>query len=360
MDGVSLSGKAVGQPIRRVDGVAKVTGRARYAGDVELPGMLFGRSLRSPHPSARVVSIDVGKAKGLPGVHTVLTGADVPDTRYGRMCKDIPVLAKGVVRFVGEKVAAVAADTVEIAEAALELIDVEYAALPAVFSAEEAMQPTAPVIHAEMVEVPPGAAARIHGDLSMYPPIPNVISQLRVRHGDVASALAHAHKIFEHRFAVPSVHQGYIEPHTCLVAIGADGLVDVWVANKGPHIARAHMAAAIGVPEDRIRFNPVVIGGDFGGKGSLMDTLLCYYLARAASRPVKMVMNSFEEMTAANSAPFRQHHLAHRGRPRREASRHRGAGSLQCRRLCRVCARANSAWGLWRARWRLSRAQLRN
>lgn len=300
MDGASLSGKAVGQPIQRVDGVAKVTGRARYAGDVELPGMLFGRSLRSPHPSARIVSIDVGKATGLPGVRAVLTGADVPDTRYGRMCKDIPGLAKGVVRFVGEKVAAVAADTIETAEAALELIDVEYEELPAVFSAEEAMQPTAPVIHAEMVEVSPGAAARIHGELGMYPPIPNVISQLRVRHGDGASALAGAHKVFEHRFAVPSVHQGYIEPHTCLVAIGADGLVDVWVANKGPHIARAHMAAAIGVPEDRIRFNPVVIGGDFGGKGSLMDTLLCYYLARAASRPVKMVMNSFEEMTAAN------------------------------------------------------------
>jgi CO/xanthine dehydrogenase Mo-binding subunit len=300
MDGASLSGKAVGQPIKRVDGLAKVTGRARYAGDVELPGMLFGRSLRSPHPSARIVSIDVRRAKALPGVRAVLTGADVPDTRYGRMCKDIPVLAKGVARFVGEKVAAVAADTVEIAEAALELIDVDYAELPAVFSAEEAMQPTSPVIHMETVEVLPGAAAGIHGELGMYPPIPNVISQLRVRHGDVASAFATAHRIFEHRFTVPSVHQGYIEPHTCLVSIGADELVDVWVANKGPHIARAHMAAAIGLPENRIRFNPVVIGGDFGGKGSLMDTLLCYYLARAAGRPVKMAMNSFEELTAGN------------------------------------------------------------
>jgi CO/xanthine dehydrogenase Mo-binding subunit len=300
MDGASLSGKAVGQPIKRVDGVAKVTGRARYAGDVELPGMLFGRSLRSPHPSARIVSIDVRRATALPGVHAVMTGADVPDTRYGRMCKDIPVLAKGVVRFVGEKVAAVAADTVEIAEAALELIDVNYAELPAVFSAEEAMQPTAPAIHAETVEVFPGAAAGIHGELSMYPPIPNVISQLTVQHGDVASAFATAHKIFEHSFAIPSVHQGYIEPHTCLVSIGADGLVDVWVANKGPHIARAHMATATGVPENRIRFNTVAIGGDFGGKGSLMDTLLCYYLARAAGRPVKMVMNSFEELTAGN------------------------------------------------------------
>jgi CO/xanthine dehydrogenase Mo-binding subunit len=295
-----LSGKAVGQPIMRVDGIGKVTGRARYTGDVDLPGMLFGRCLRSPYPSARILSIDVGKAKARSGVRSVLTGADVPDTRYGRMCKDIPVLAKGVVRFVGEKVAAVAADTLEIAEAALELIDVEYAELPAVFSAEEAMRPTAPVIHPETVEFAPGATSTIHGDLSMYPAIPNVISRLQVRHGDVASALAGAYRIFEHRFAVPAVHQGYIEPHTCLVAIGPDGLVDVWVANKGPYIARSHMAAAIGVQEDRIRFNPVAIGGDFGGKGSLMDTLVCYYLARSARRPVRMAMNSFEELTAGN------------------------------------------------------------
>ena len=109
------------------------------------------------------------------------------------------------------------------------------------------MRPTAPVIHPEAVEILPGAATRSHGELRMYPPIPNVISQFRVRHGDVARAFATAHKIFEHRFAVPTVHQGYIEPHTCLVSIGADGLVDVWIANKGPHIARAHMAGAIGV-----------------------------------------------------------------------------------------------------------------
>ena len=129
MEATRLSGKAVGQPIQRVDGVANVIGRARYAGDVELPGMLFGRCLRSPHASARIASIDARRAKALPGVHAVLTGADVPDTRYGRMCKDIPLLAMGVTRFVGEKVAAVAADTVEIAEAALELMDVEYAEL---------------------------------------------------------------------------------------------------------------------------------------------------------------------------------------------------------------------------------------
>jgi CO/xanthine dehydrogenase Mo-binding subunit len=300
MSATSLTGKAIGQAVRRIDGVAKVTGRTRYAGDVDVPGMIFGRCLRSPHPSARIVAIDVRRAKALPGVHAVLTGVDVPATRYGRMCKDVPTLAQGLVRFVGEKVAAVAAESIEIAEAALELIDVEYAELPAVFSAEDAMRPGAPVIHPEAVEVFSGAPVGIHGELSMYPPIPNVISQLKVHHGDIAGAFASAHKVFEHRFAVPSVHQGYIEPHTCLISIGADGMVDLWVANKGPHIARAHVAAATGVSEDRIRFNPVAIGGDFGGKGSLMDTLLCYYLTRAARRPVKMVMNSFEELTAAN------------------------------------------------------------
>jgi len=292
--------KVVGQPVKRVDGIAKVTGRAVYAGDVEVPGMIFGRCLRSPHPSARIVSIDVRRARALSGVQAVLTGADVPDARYGRMCKDIPILAKDVARFVGDKVAAVAADSVAIAETALELIDVAYEELPAVFSAEHAIRQGAPVVHREPVEVFPNAAVGIHGELRMYPPIPNVISQLIVKHGDVAGALAGAHKVFAHSFAVPSVHQGYIEPHTCLVAVGADGLIDLWIANKGPHIARAHMAATIGVPESRIRFNPVTIGGDFGGKGSLMDALLCYYLALASRRPVKMVMNSFEELTAAN------------------------------------------------------------
>ncbi|HXQ51226.1 MAG TPA: xanthine dehydrogenase family protein molybdopterin-binding subunit [Stellaceae bacterium] len=277
-----------------------MTGRARYAGDFDVPGMIFGRCLRSPYPSARIVSIDARRAKALPGVHAVLTGADVPDVRYGRLCKDILILAKGVARFVGEKVAAVAAESVEIAEAAVELIDVEYEELPAVFDAEDAMRPGAPLLHPETVELMPGAVAGGHGELRMYPPIPNVISQLTLRHGDAATALAGAHDVFEHSFTVPPVHQGYIEPHTCLVSIGADGLVDLWVANKGPHIARAHMAATVGVPESRLRFNPVTIGGDFGGKGSLMDTLLCYYLALATRRPVKMVMTSFEELTAAN------------------------------------------------------------
>ena len=110
MAAASRTGTAVGRPVKRVDGVAKVTGRARYSGDFDVPGAVVGRCLRSPHPSARIVSIDTRQAKALPGVRAVLTGADVPDVRYGRLCRDYPVLAQGVVRFVGEKVAAVAAD----------------------------------------------------------------------------------------------------------------------------------------------------------------------------------------------------------------------------------------------------------
>ena len=297
---VSRTGTAIGQRVRRRDGADKVTGRARYAGDLALPGTLFAKCLRSPYPSARIVSLDVAQAKALPGVHAVLTGADVPDIRYGRMCKDVPVLARNVVRFVGDKVAAVAAQSAEIAEAALALIDVEYEELPAVFTAREAMQGGAPLVHPEPVQVLPGAAAGIHGELRMFPQIPNVISQLVVQHGDVAAALARAHKVFEHRFTIPSVHQGYLEPHSCVVSVGADGIVDLWVANKGPHVARTLLGPAIGVPENRIRFNPVMIGGDFGGKGSLMDTVLCYHLALAARRPVKMVMTYTEELTAGN------------------------------------------------------------
>jgi CO/xanthine dehydrogenase Mo-binding subunit len=281
----SRTGKAIGHPVKRVDGVAKVTGRARYTSDFDVPGMIFGRCLRSPYPSARIVSIDARKAKALPGVHAVLTGADVPDTRHGRLCRDVPILAKGVVRFVGDRVAAVAADSIDIVETALELIEVEYEALPAVFTAEEAMRPGAPILHTEKVEVGTGAVGGHHAELRMYPPIPNVISHLTLGHGDAANALAGADRMFEHSFTVPAVHQGYIEPHSCVVSVGADGIVDIWAANKGPHIARAQMAPAIGVPENRLRFNPVYIGGDFGGKGSLMDTVLCYYLALAARRP---------------------------------------------------------------------------
>ncbi|MPZ41523.1 MAG: molybdopterin-dependent oxidoreductase [Rhizobiales bacterium] len=289
----------VGKAVERLDGPDKVTGRARYTADVFLPGMLIGRCLRSPYASARIVSIDTSKAKRVPGVFAILTGADVAGYRYGRVCRDIPILAQGVVRFVGEKVAAVAAETAEAADTALSLIRVEYEELPFVVDVHAALRDDAHRVHDQPPKVV-GARLRNPGDLKMYPPLPNVISQLTLRHGNPAEAFAQADHQFQHTFNIPSVHQGYIEPHSCLIAASDDGDVDVWMSNKAPHGARAALAEALSIPKEKITLNPVFIGGDFGGKGGLMDAPLCYHLALHARRPVKMVMNSFEELTAAN------------------------------------------------------------
>jgi len=295
-----LSGKAIGVAVERLDGAAKVTGGARYTADFDLPGMLFGKCLRSPYANARILSIDTRRARALPGVHAVLTAVDVPDQRWGRYCKDIPILPQDHVRFIGEKVAAVAAESGEIAEAALDLIEVEYDERPAVFDAIEAMREGAPLVHEGPAELAQGGWDQgLHGTLRMYPPVPNVISELRVERGNIEGAFASG-RAFQHDFFVPAVHQGYLEPHSCMVAVAEDGAVDIWASNKSPHLARLQMAELTGLPPDRVRFNTVMIGGDFGGKGSLMDTALCFHLAKRARRPVRMVMTYLEELTAAN------------------------------------------------------------
>src|SRR5262249_30368091 len=154
---------AVGRSLSRVDGFAKVTGQARYTGDLHLPETLIGRCLRSPYPSARIISINATKARRLHGVHTVLTGSDVPEIRYGRACLGVPILARDVVRFVGEKVAAVAADTSEIAEEALSLIDVQYEELPAVFDVMEALSDAAPRVHDGSAKIVTAVSFGVHG-----------------------------------------------------------------------------------------------------------------------------------------------------------------------------------------------------
>jgi CO/xanthine dehydrogenase Mo-binding subunit len=287
-----VNSPAIGRPVGHVEGPLKVTGRARYTADLALPGMLAGKCLRSPFPSARIVSIDTSRAQALPGVHAVLTGADLPDRRIGRNIQDSYPLARDRVRFIGEKVAAVAADSAEIAEEALLLIDVEYDELPAVFDPIEAMRADAPLVHDD-----PRAYAGVAADT---PPIPNVVSQVFFRHGDVQAGFAQADRIFEHHFHVPSVHHGYIEPHACVVQISADGRIDCWLSNKAPFNMRRQLAAAAGAPEERVRIHLVPLGGDFGGKGGLMDTVVCYHLAARSGRPVKMVMSYAEELTACN------------------------------------------------------------
>ena len=283
---------AIGRSITRGEGPDKVTGKSIYTADISVPGMLWGRVLRSPYPYARIVSIDTSKALALPGVYAVVTGQDVPETRVGRRMMDMPILAQDVVRFVGEKVAAVAAGSKDICDEALLLIEVEYEELDAVFDAEEAMESSAPDLHPDMdsytgLPQPPSG-------------IKNTFAHITWEKGDIEQGFKESDIIFEHSFNAQLMHQAYIEPHACIVDASEGNQVNIWANNKDPYMLRDQVSAAWGVPTENIVLHPTSIGGDFGGKGSFMDVPLCYYLSKYSGRPVKMVMDYIQELMAGN------------------------------------------------------------
>ncbi|HWP57721.1 MAG TPA: xanthine dehydrogenase family protein molybdopterin-binding subunit [Candidatus Acidoferrales bacterium] len=282
--------RVIGQPVPRVEVAGKVTGEARYTADVCLPGTLWAKVLRSPYPHARIVRIDTARAARAPGVRAVLTGADVRGILIGRRYRDVPVLAQERVRFVGERVAAVAAEDAEAAQEALALIDVAYEELPAVFDPEEALQEGAPILHP---------------DVNSYPGLPkplaapsNLFSHDVWERGDLREGFSQADLVVENTFTVSRQHQAFLEPHCCLVWIDEQERVQVWSPNKVPHGLKQSLAVALGIAKETIRVNPVTIGADFGGKGCPLDEPLCYMLALRTGRPVKMVMEYQEEFIA--------------------------------------------------------------
>jgi carbon-monoxide dehydrogenase large subunit len=283
--------RIVGRPIGRVDGADKVSGAARYSADVTLPGMVWGKALRSPLPHARIVRIDTSRARALPGVLAVLTAADLPDVLVGRRMFDMPLLARDRVRFIGEKVAVVAAADPDVAEEALGAIDVEYEDLPAIIDLTRALDGDAPVVHENPGAYEGAPAERPH---------PNVQSVVRFKLGDIAAGFRQADRVFEHTFRTQLAHQGYLEPHAGAVAIDPDGRVQVWASNKMPYRLKELLSLALKLPQEKIRVNLTPIGGDFGGKGSVMDLPLAYHLARVTARPVRMVMRYAEELMAGN------------------------------------------------------------
>ena len=290
----SATTPAIGAPVPRAEGPDKVTGHAHYAADISLPGMLWGRILRSPYPHARIVRIDASRAWNVPGVLGVVTGQDIAGHYFGKVMRDMPVLCWDRVRFVGDRVAAVAADTVDAAEEALRTIEVEYEELPAVFDPIEAMQPGAPLLHDDIRRYDGGPPQWL------APDIHNGATRLAWTKGDVEQGFREADLVLEHTYRIPSRHQGYIEPHVSLVDIDDAGRVQVWTSSKAPFRARIQLAKAVGIAEEDIRVNVVYVGGDFGGKGDALDAPIAYFLARQSGRPVRVLMSYGEELSASN------------------------------------------------------------
>lgn len=282
----------IGKPVPRIYAKERVTGEAVYTADIKLPRMLHGKILRSPHPHARIVSIDITDALELPGVEAVVTAEDLPTGRYGEFLHDQTAFAVDRVRCIGEPVGAVAAVDDATAARALSLIRVVYEELPAVFDMEEALEPGATLIH-EDVE-----AYRTVYDITRYG---NVACHVTVNRGDVEKAFKDADVIFEDRFTTSIVHNGYIEPHAAIAQVDRSGNITVWASIQSVFMVRQLLASIFKVPYGKIRVIAPTVGGGFGGK--LCDVLLepaCVALSQKTGRPVKIVMTREEEFIASN------------------------------------------------------------
>ena len=288
----------------RPDGVDKVTGRARFGADAHLPNMLVGKVLRSPHAHARLKSIDVSRALALPGVKAVVTRDDFNDlpsefVPAGEMLvnyRDVVrnVMAREKVLYEGHPVAAVAAVGERAAKEALDLIEVEYEALPHVMDVEEAMAPDAPLLHDDMITA----------GVEPAPETPsNVAKVVEFGHGDVEAGFAEADMVVEREFRTRPVHQGYIEPHSCVASFSEDGQADLWCTTQGHFVVRGHCAKLLGMEVSRLRVTASEIGGGFGGKTVVYLEPLALMLSRKSGNPVKMTMSREEVFRASGPAP---------------------------------------------------------
>jgi CO/xanthine dehydrogenase Mo-binding subunit len=298
MPAVDVPRELLDQPEYRVEGPLKVTGAARYTADVRMPGMLWMTYTRSPLPHARIVSIDTSAARAVPGVHAVLTGADIGFVGVGRTLQDWPALAIDRVRLIGDRVAAVAAESRAAADEAARLVEVEYEELPLV-TLENALDPDAPILHPD-----PDAYAFL-GPKRPQTSHPNVHGHSVVQKSETGETIeevfARADHVFEHTFTVAREFQGFLEPRACVVWIDEHDRVHVINTNKAPAQFRRQLASGLGIPADRIVVDTTFIGGDFGGKGLSIDEYACYHLARATGRPIKASMSYVDEMQASNS-----------------------------------------------------------
>jgi len=276
----------IGKSVPRLDAVPKVTGEARFTADLQLPRMLCGKILRSPHAHARILNIDVTQALKLPGVKAVITGKDTPGHKWGVFpyTRDQQMLQTSKVRYVGDEVAAVAAIDEETAEEALELITVDYEILPAVFDPLEAMKDDAPLVHEELKS--------------------NVHIHVPIQVGNVEQGFAKAHLIREDTFYADEDSYFMSEPYAVAASFDHAGNLEVWCPNAGPHMKSKPLSNALNLPLNKVKVRKICIGGAFGGRSEICPAdFICSLLAMKTRRPVKIVYTREE-----NSIATRQGH----------------------------------------------------
>lgn len=291
--------KVVGKPEPKVDGPKLASGRPAFVADVDVRGLLYGKIVPSPHAHARIIRIDASRARALPGVHAVLTHQDIPRVSYTSAGQSWPEPSPhdmrsldDKVRFVGDRVAAIAAETPELCEQAAKLIEVEYEVLPAVLDLTEAMQPGAPVIHDES-----DSRGFAHHDFSR-----NLAAHILSTHGDVDKVFSDpAMRVFEKTYRVHKVQQTSLEPHVTITFWDEDGRLVVRTSTQVPFHVRRIIAPLIGLPMNKIRVIKPRIGGGFGGKQEVLIEDICAHLTVATGRPVKLELSRDEELSAARS-----------------------------------------------------------
>lgn len=278
-----LTGKesVVGHRVVRKDSVPKVTGEAIYAGDISMPGMLIGKALRSPHPHAKIVSIDTSEAKSIPGVHAVLTAADLPGlNKYGLAILDQEVLASKKVRMVGDSVAFVAADTKELCDEAISKIKVDYEILEGVFNVEDAIKDGAPLVHEDVPN--------------------NILQHTMVRKGEVNDDVwAKCAYILEKDYSTQRVDHAYIEPEACVAYLDTMGVMNVLNSTQYPFRDRKQLAPILNMPVNMVRVQQQTTGGGFGGKDDLNAEIPASVLALVTKRPVKVVWSRRESLISS-------------------------------------------------------------
>lgn len=263
----------IGKGVPRVDAVLKATGQAKYGADYALPGMLFGKILRSPHPHAKTLNIDTSKASKLIGVQAIVTGKDFPGTKYGCMghTRDQSPLANEKVRYIGDEVAAIAAVDEDTAEEALGLVDVDYEILPAVFDPDEAIKEGAPQIHDHVRN--------------------NISAEAHFEHGDIQKAFKESYLVREDVYNTQAIKHGFLEPHTSLCNIDANGKITLIGNKQSPYIVYRKLGMGLNLPLNKFRVIQTYIGGGFGsGRSDVFPLDFCaIVMAKKTNKPVRFV-----------------------------------------------------------------------